>query len=74
MGDTERTGASPVEQVAEAAVGSAEATSDAIRQAADANEDPAVAEALEEAAVHAETTVGRVGWLRSFIRRLMPGR
>lgn len=74
MDDTDRTEASPVDQVAEAAVGSAEATSDAIRQAADVNEDPAVAEVLQEAAVHAETTVGRVGWLRSFIRRLMPGR
>ncbi|HET6953843.1 MAG TPA: hypothetical protein VFI47_25995 [Acidimicrobiales bacterium] len=46
-----------------------EETADAIERAAERTDDPAVAEALDEAATHAETAVSRVGWVRSVIRR-----
>ena len=54
----------------EAAVTSASATADAVSVAAEKNEDSEVAEALEEAATQADLTIGRVGWLRSWIHRL----
>jgi hypothetical protein len=33
------------------------------------NEDPAVAEVLQDAAVAADTTAARIGWLRSLVSR-----
>ena len=45
-------------------------TAQAIEEAAKINEDPAVAEVLDDAAVKADQTVARVGWLRSFLHRL----
>lgn len=61
-------------EVAEAAVASADATTAAIEEAAEVNDDPEVAGALEKAAVQAEKTAGRVGWLRAFVRRISGGR
>jgi hypothetical protein len=46
----------------------AENTVDAIEAAATKNEDPVVAEILDEAALAADTTSSRVGWLRSALR------
>lgn len=54
--------------------GSAEASSAqaaaAIDQAAEKNEDPEVAEILDDAALAAQQTVSRVGWLRRTVDRL----
>ena len=54
--------------------GSAEASSvqaaAAIDHAAEKNEDPEVAELLDDAALAAEQTVSRVGWLRRTLNRL----
>lgn len=55
---------------ADAALAATEKTADAIERAAERTDDPAVAEALDEAATHAETAVSRVGWVRSVIRRV----
>lgn len=55
---------------ADAALAATERTADAIERAAERNDDPAVAEALDEAATHAETATTRVGWLRSVIHRV----
>lgn len=55
---------------ADAAMAATEKTADAIERAAERNDDPIVAEALDEAATHADTAVSRVGWLRSVIRRV----
>ena len=55
--------------VTEAALASARCAEAAVEVAARANDDPAVAAALEEATVHAETTVSRLSWLRSVLRR-----
>ena len=59
--------------VAAAAEDAASETADAIQRAADKNSDPAVADALDEAAVHADKTVARVGWLRRTVSRLLGG-
>jgi hypothetical protein len=59
--------------VAAAAEDAASETADAIQRAADKNTDPAVADALDEAAVHADKTVARVGWLRRTVSRLFGG-
>ena len=56
--------------VAGAAEASSERTAAAIDEAANKNDDPEVAEALDDAAVAAQTTVGRVGWLRKKLTRL----
>ncbi len=56
---------------ADAALAATEKTADAIERAAERNDDPAVAEALDEAATHAETAAIRVGWLRSVIHRVL---
>ena len=56
--------------VADAAHGSMGATVEAIDEAARLNSDPAVAEALDEASIRAETTVGRLEWLRARLRRI----
>jgi hypothetical protein len=62
--------ASPLPPVARAAEASSEETAAALDRAAEKNEDPEVAEVLDEAAIAAEQTVGRVGWLRSVLNRL----
>jgi hypothetical protein len=44
-------------------------TAEAIEEAAKANEDPEVAEVLEDAAVKADQATSRTGWLRRLIHR-----
>ena len=53
---------------ANAASASAERTVEAIEEAAAKNDDPEVAEILVEAAVSADTTAVRVGWLGRMLR------
>ncbi len=60
----------PVVEVTEAAHSSSADAVDAIEKASSLNNDPQVAEALDEAALKANTTVGRLGWLRSRLRAL----
>lgn len=55
---------------ADAAMAATEKTADAIERAAERTDDPIVAEALDEAATHADTAMSRVGWLRGVIRRV----
>jgi hypothetical protein len=55
----------------EAARTATEDTADAIERAAEKNDDPAVGEILDEAALHAETAVVRVSWLQRLIDRLL---
>ena len=62
----------PEHTVAEAATAAAEETADAIDVAAQENRDPVVAKALDDAALKADKTVSRVGWLRALMHRLMP--
>lgn len=54
--------------------GSAEASSveaaAAIEQAEEKNDDPEVAEILDDASLAAQQTVSRVGWLRATLNRL----
>ena len=50
---------------AEASLTSSEETVAKVELAVEMNEDPAVAEVLEDAAIAAYATVSRVGWLRS---------
>jgi len=57
-------------EVAEAAEAASEQTLDAIERAAERNEDPEVAEILDDAALAADTTLARVGWVRSFLHRV----
>jgi hypothetical protein len=59
---------------AEASLRSSEETAAKVELASELNEDPAVAQVLEDAAVAADTTVARVGWLRSYLKRLWPAR
>jgi len=56
--------------IAGAAEASSEQTAAAIDEAARKNDDPEVAEALDDAAIAAQTTVGRTGWLHSKLARL----
>lgn len=56
----------------EASLTSSEETVAKIEIAVEMNEDPAVAEVLEDAAIAADTTVSRVGWLGTLLRRLRP--
>ena len=63
--------AATAEVVAQAAEASAFETGEAIERAADLNDDPEVAAALDDAALKADKTAGRVGWLRSFIDRFL---
>jgi len=63
----------PAEQtVADAASAAADETVEAIDVAAQENRDPVVAKALDDAALKADKTVTRVGWLRALVRRLVP--
>jgi hypothetical protein len=57
--------------IAQAAQASASDTVDAIERAAELNDDPRVERALDSAALHADKTSSRVGWLRSFISRVL---
>ena len=57
--------------VAQAAQAAADETVEAIDAAAEINEDPQVERALEDAALKADKTTSRVGWLRGFIDRIM---
>ena len=41
-----------------------------IERAAEKNDDPVVAQELRDAAVAADTTTARVGWLRAMLARL----
>jgi hypothetical protein len=61
---------SHITTVAEAGLTSSQETVAKVELAAEMNEDPAVAEVLEEAAVAADSTATRVGWLRSALKRL----
>ena len=54
---------------AAAAHAAAEAAVAAIDEAAEINEDPAVAEALTDAAASADQASARVGWLRRLLHR-----
>jgi hypothetical protein len=54
---------------ADAAKTAADETVEAIEEAASKNDDPAVADILDEAAVKADTASGRIGWLRNLLRR-----
>jgi hypothetical protein len=56
--------------VADGAAAASAQTLDAIERAAEMNEDPAVAEVLEDASIAADTTLTRVGWVRTFLHRL----
>ncbi|MGZ8632111.1 MAG: hypothetical protein ACXWZF_14295 [Actinomycetota bacterium] len=44
-------------------------TAEAIEEASKVNDDPAVAEVLEDAAVKADQASTRVGWLRGLLHR-----
>ena len=68
MGVSDETSGLPL--VAGAAEASSVETAAAIDRAAEKNDDPEVAEVLDEASIAAEQTVGRVGWLRSVVQRL----
>jgi hypothetical protein len=64
----------PGEVIADAAQAAADETVEAIDDAAKVNNDPVVARALDDAALKADKTSGRVGWLRTFVGRLFqPG-
>jgi hypothetical protein len=56
--------------VADGAAAASAETLDAVERAAEVNEDPAVAEILEDASIAADTTVARVGWVRALLHRL----
>jgi hypothetical protein len=58
--------------VGDAAAASSLETVDAIDKAAAINDDPEVAKILDDAAMSADKTVSRVGWLRGFLHRLFP--
>ena len=54
---------------ADAAHAATEETVAAIDEASEINEDPAVAEVLEDAAVKADQASSRTGWLRRLLHR-----
>jgi len=56
-------------RVADAAAASADESAAAIERAAAVNEDPEVGEILDHAAIAADQTVSRVGWLRGLVHR-----
>ena len=60
--------------VADAAAAAADETVEAIEAAAQENRDPVVGKALDDAAMKADKTVSRVGWLRALVQRLVPTR
>jgi hypothetical protein len=56
--------------IADGAAAASARTLDAVERAAEENEDPAVAEILEDATIAADTAVVRVGWVQRFVHRL----
>ena len=69
--DQPRTGETPhIPLIAGSAEASSVQTAAAIDQAAEKNDDPEVAEVLDEAALAAQQTVSRVGWLKRTVDRL----
>jgi len=64
---TQRDPLSPL--IADAAADSSAMTAAAIDKAAAVNDDPEVGAILDKAAVAADQTVSRVGWLQSFVHR-----
>ncbi len=58
------------EMAAKASESSSVETAAHIERAAEKNQDPEVAEELHDAAIAADSTVARVGWLRSTLTRL----
>jgi len=66
--DQDHESAAPL--VADAAASSSAETVEAIDRAIARNDDPAVGEILDDAALAADKTVSRVGWLRGFLHRL----
>jgi hypothetical protein len=58
----------------DAAADSSTETAEAIDRAAAVNDDPKVGQILEQAALSADQTVSRTGWVRSFVHRLLPKR
>jgi hypothetical protein len=58
--------------VVDAAAVAADETVEAIDAAAQENRDPVVARALDDAALKADKTASRVGWLRALVHRLIP--
>jgi hypothetical protein len=54
--------------VADAASSSASTAAEAVQRAVEMNDDPDVADVLEEAAVETQTTVGRLEWLKRRLR------
>jgi hypothetical protein len=54
----------------DAAAASSLETVDAIDKAAAINDDPEVGKILDHAAMSADKTVSRVGWLQGFLHRL----
>jgi hypothetical protein len=61
---------SPAPSVADAAAASSAETAAAIDRAAAKNDDPEVGAILDHAAIAADQTVNRVGWLRGFLDRV----
>jgi hypothetical protein len=57
--------------VSEAAEHASMRTSKAIEEAIEINDDPRVAEVLDEASDQAEATVRRVSWVRQWIKRVI---
>jgi len=57
----------PEAAVANAAYTSAVDAEQAIEEAVRRNDDPRVDQALQQATVHVQSTVGRTGWLRNFL-------
>jgi hypothetical protein len=57
--------------VADAAASSSAETAAAIDRAIVENDDPAVGEILDDAALAADKTLSRVGWLQGFLHRLL---
>lgn len=53
----------------DAAADSSAQTAEAIDRAAAVNDDPKVGQILEEAALSADQTVSRTGWVRNFVQR-----
>ena len=62
--------ADKAQTVADATLSASAKTAAHIEHAAEKNEDPEVAAALQDAAVAADTTVARVSWLRSVLNRV----
>ena len=60
----------PAPLVAEVAAASSVETAAAIDRPAEQNDDPEVGSMLEDAALNADATVSRTGWLRGCMNRM----